>query len=380
MTTATRVRWFWIAVGILVLVGFLYRVRETLPPFLIAMVIATMLDPLLDLLQRRGWTRRGAATFVFIVFLLIFLCVALIIVPMVLFQAAELAQGAPELSSMARSWLSDQLTVLGPLLKRLHLPHTTTGLFETYDAQIRSALTSLATRMVGLLGQSLGKAVWLVIIPIVTFYLMQDVDRIRLRVLSFFRAQQRERVEGVGRQVGAVFTGYLRGLTIVCAGYAFLNWIVLGLGFRVNYALVIALFSGILYAVPYVGAFATIALGALVALATPGHTPGYVVGVAVSLLVANQVFDQLITPRVVGGLVGLHPVLSIFALAVGGEMFGLVGMILAVPLAASIQVILVELIPALTRPIPEAEPIENRQEELGIEEERTAVGAIETDR
>jgi predicted PurR-regulated permease PerM len=175
-------------------------------------------------------------------------------------------------------------------------------------------------------------------------------------------------VEVVGKQVGAVFAGYLRGLCIVCTGYAVVNWLVLGLGFRVNYALVLALFSGILYAVPYIGAVATIALGAIVAFATPGHTTGYVLGVAASLLVTNQVFDQVVTPRVVGGLVGLHPVLSIFALAVGGELFGLIGMILAVPLAASIQVILVELIPALTRPLPREAAIENRQEAIPPEE------------
>jgi predicted PurR-regulated permease PerM len=77
------------------------------------------------------------------------------------------------------------------------------------------------------------------------------------------------------------------------------------------------------------------------------------VGVVVALAVINQVFDQVITPRIVGGLVGLHPVVSLFALTAGGELFGLAGLILAVPIAASIQVVILSLWPQLAAPLPD---------------------------
>src|SRR5204863_8798748 len=114
--------------------------------------------------------------------------------------------------------------------------------------------------------------------------------------------------------------------------YAVVAGLVLAAGFQLRYSLMIGLVSGVLYAVPYVGALATVTIAGLVAAATHPSV-GYVLGVIAALLVINQVFDQIITPRVVGGLVGLNPVVSLFALTAGGELFGLPGMILAVPVA-----------------------------------------------
>ena len=116
----------------------------------------------------------------------------------------------------------------------------------------------------------------------------------------------------------------------------------------------IGLVSGVLYAVPYVGGAATVAIVALVALSTHSSA-GFVLGVVVTVLLIYQLFDQVITPRVVGGQVGLHPVVSIFALTTGGQLFGLPGMILAVPVAASIQIVLTTLWPQLAEPLPAGE-------------------------
>jgi predicted PurR-regulated permease PerM len=128
----------------------------------------------------------------------------------------------------------------------------------------------------------------------------------------------------------------------------------LALLFRLPYALMIALVSGVLYAVPYIGGAATIAIAALVAVATQ-HGTGFILGVVVAVLVVQQLFDQIITPRVVGGLVGLHPVVSLFALTAGGQLFGLPGLIFAVPVAASVQVVLTSLWPELAEPLPAEE-------------------------
>jgi predicted PurR-regulated permease PerM len=363
MGAAPWLRGLGIAAGLAILAVFLYLTREALPPFLIAFGIATVLDPLLDRLQQRGWSRRAASGVVFAAFLLVFFGVALILLPMAVHQAAELVGNVPGYYTRFTDWGQELLNRHLDLLRRLRLPTSSAGMLTQYQQQILAFLRTLVSRLVAVLGDSLGKLVWLAIIPIVTFYLMQDIDRIVRRLLFLFPDRHRDRIADVGRDVVAVFTGYLRGLCIVCSLYAVVNILSLALAFRLPYALVIGLFSGILYAVPYIGAVVTVALGALVALATDHATTAYVVGVALWLLFVNQVFDQLITPRVVGGLVGLHPVISIFALTVGGNLFGLVGMILAVPIAASIQVILVELFPALTRPLPgDSTPTPRRKE------------------
>lgn len=330
----------------------LYAARGTLPPFLIAFAIAVLLDPLLDRLEAHGWSRIAAVLLVFAFFLLAFLLVALVLIPTAINQAEDLIENFGSYQKRLEAWGSDLLLRLKPLLERFNLPTDTDTLIERYRAQISTSLQVLVAAITSGLQAALGKALWFVIIPIVTFYLMLDIDRVLMRLIFLFPEGRRERAVEVGRKVVGVFTGYLRGLVTVCALYAVANGFVLAVFFRLPNSLVIGLLAGILYAVPYVGAIATIALGSLVALAVPGHTTGYVVAVALTLLATNQIFDQVITPRIVGGEVGLHPVLSLFALTVAGDLFGLPGMLLAVPLAASIRVILIELFPALSRPLP----------------------------
>jgi predicted PurR-regulated permease PerM len=349
------VRGLWIAAGILLLAGFLFLVRESLPPFVIAFAIAALLDPLLDRMQRAGLSRRVAALLTFVVFLGVFLGVCIVLVPMAIKQATELAGNVPAYFQQFSDWVRSFAAQHEPLLRRFHLPTTTNDWLGQYHLQIEGFLRTLVARTFSLLSAWLSKVAWLAIIPIVTFYLMQDIDAIRLRALSLLPDPHRDRVSRVGTEVGAVFAGYLRGLCIVCAGYAVVSGIVLTLIFHLPYALIISLLAGILYAVPYIGAVATVALGTLVAL-TADPSAGYVLGVAAALLAINQFFDQVITPRIVGGLVGLHPVVSLFALTAAGNLFGLTGMILAVPVAASIQVILLHLFPALRKPLPVEEP------------------------
>jgi predicted PurR-regulated permease PerM len=345
----------WSILALLALAVFLYVVRDTLPPFLIAFAAACLFDPVLDRLQQRGWSRRAATLLVFAVFLLIFAGVALVLIPMAVRQAAEFAADLPgyykELSERAREALGSQQE----LLRRLRLPTDSNEILARYEAQITRLLQSLLTRLLQFFAGSISKLAWIVIIPIVTFYMMQEIDPLRARIVHMVPSRYRTGFLEMAERVSAVFSGYVRGLITVCAGYAAVTGLVLALGFQLRYSLMIALVSGVLYAVPYVGAVATIAIGGLVAFATH-HSVGYVVGVVIALAVINQVFDQVITPRIVGGLVGLHPVVSLFALIAGGELFGLAGMILAVPVAASIQVVLIALWPQLVEPLSLEEP------------------------
>ena len=173
----------------------------------------------------------------------------------------------------------------------------------------------------------------------------------------------------MGRDVMGVFSDYLRGLVIVCALYGAAT---IGLLYLLSvwhhplahYALLVGAAAGILYAIPYLGSTATALVTFLVAFAaaTADHASGLAFGgiAVLATLALNQVFDGVVTPRVVGGGVGLHPILAIFALVIGGELFGIWGMLLSVPLAGSIQAILFRLYPKLTHADPAALPAARR--------------------
>lgn len=349
---AMQRRWIWL--GCAAAAGFIYLVRDVLPPFLIAFAIAALLDPLLNRMQRLGCSRRAAILVVFALFLFTFAAVALVLIPAAVRQAADFAGKMPAYYAELTQRAQVELAARHDLLARLRLPTSSNELLAHYQADITRALQTLASRLLQLLSSSASKLPWLAIIPIVTFYLLQDIAPLRARVVYLVPAPHRAGFLTLSEEVGAVFSGYVRGLIVVCAGYAMVTGVVLALLFRLPYSLVIALASGVLYAVPYVGAVATIALAALVAIATQ-HTGGFVLGLVVTMLLVNQLFDQVVTPRVVGGLVGLHPVVSLFALTAGGQIFGLPGMILAVPVAASVQVVLTSLWPQLAEPLPAEE-------------------------
>lgn len=342
------------ALGLLACVGLLYLLRDTLPPFLIAFAVASLLDPALVRMQRHGWSRRVATLIVFLSFLLAFAGVALVLIPTAVRQAAEFAANVPDYYAELTQRAQAALGAHHDLLARLRLPTTSNEIIARYQAQVARLLPSLLSRLLQFFAGSVSKLVWMVIIPIVTFYLLQEISPLRARIVHLVPLPHRARFLDLAERVGAVFSGYVRGLIIVCAGYAVLVGVLLALVFRLPYALMIALVSGVLYAVPYVGAVVTFAVGGLVAVATH-HSAGFALAVVGALLGVQQLFDQIITPRVVGRMVGLHPVVSLFALTAGGQLFGLPGMILAVPVAASIQVVVTTVWPQLVEPLTTTE-------------------------
>jgi predicted PurR-regulated permease PerM len=341
--------WLWL--GALAAAAFLYLLRDVLPPFLIAFAIALLLDPILNRMQGWGWSRRAATLVVFAIFLLVFAGVALVLIPAAVRQAADFAGKMPayyaELSQRAQAALQSHEA----LLARLRLPTTSNEILARYQAQLTHLLQTLVSRLLQVFAGSVSRLPWMAIIPIVTYYMLQEIQPLRARLVYLVPARHRSRFLALSERVGAVFSGYVRGLIIVCAGFALLNGLVLGLLFRLPYALMVALISGVLYAVPYVGGAATVAIVGLVALSAH-PSAGFLLGVIAAELLVYQLFDQVITPRVVGGQVGLHPVVSLFALTAGGQLFGLPGMILAVPVAASLQVVLTSLWPSLAEPLP----------------------------
>lgn len=335
-----------------------FLVRDTLPPFLIALTLASLLDPVMDRLQRRGIRRPVAVALTFGLFLAVFAGGIGMLIPLAIAQSGQLATSmTPEILQRYLDNLTASVGDLAkqlPVLDQLHIPKNFNDAVARYQPQIAGFLQGLVNWVFGVFQSSLGRLVWIVIIPIVTLYLMMDIDRIRARSLHLLPDRYREAAVDIGSAVVAVFTGYLRGLVLVCFGEGLTIGLVAALLFRLPYAFVLATIGGILYAVPYVGPVATIAIAALIAWAS-GRSLGTTIAVGLSVLAVNTLFDYVITPRVLGKRTGLHPVLSIFALMVGGSLFGLVGMILAVPVAASIRVVLEHFYPRLSEPLPAEE-------------------------
>jgi len=230
---------------------------------------------------------------------------------------------------------------------RVHIPQPVQDAISEAGGKLQKALPGKLASLGGSLAKSAGFVLWIVLIPLATIYLLADLDEVGKKVIHVTPKRHRERVRQLGAEIGEVFLGWARGMALVSTA----NGVVVGAGLAilgVPYSLIIGIVAILLYPVPYIGAWLTVLISFLTALATVGIAKA---GIAVLIVVAaNQVFDNLITPRVVGGKVGLHPVVSLIALMVGAQLFGIVGMLIALPVAATIQILLVHAIPKLAGP------------------------------
>ncbi len=358
---------FYFALGVLLLIVAAFVVRRfgeaalgIITPFAIGLLLALLLDPLADFLVKRGLSRTPAVGLIFALFLLIIFGIGWLTIPPLISQATSLAENGPTyidgIETAARKFLSAHHKT-GPFTLPTNLSTITDELSSRASGAVRQGGGVLVTFLLG----SVTFMVDLVLTLILTFYFLVDIDRLRARLLFLTPERHRKLMAQIGGDVGGVFSDYLRGLLIVCGLYGvFTIALLYGLGVvhhaMWQYALLVGAAAGVLYAVPYIGAIGTALITFLVAFAaaTGDGASGLAFG-AIALgatLFLNQIFDNVVTPRVVGGGVGLNPIVSLFALVIGGALFQLPGLLLSVPLAGSIQVVLFRLFPRLTEPTP----------------------------
>jgi predicted PurR-regulated permease PerM len=327
-----------IAVCILV-----YLVRAILLPIALAFLLAMVLDPIVDRMERRGWSRARASAFIFGSFIVIVVGLCILSYPFIVSQFQSVQQGFDKyFPDTSRDGLIKSFQHLG-LSKGL----ANDSVAALASAQVELRHSSISISTVGMSFAS--NLVWIVIVPIIAFYALRDFHVILAKGLLLVPSKWRNVVQVAVTEITAVFGKYLRGLAIVSVLNGVATAILLS-ALGVHGALLLGILAGLLYTVPYVGAVLTILITAAVVFVGGGlHLA--LIAVGLSVLLHQIIFDQIITPRILGGQVGLHPILSIIALLVGNLLLGIVGMILAVPVAACIQIAVLAMQPKLSKEI-----------------------------
>jgi predicted PurR-regulated permease PerM len=328
---------FWAAVagGALLL---LWLLSPMLLPFVAGMAIAYFLDPVADRLERAGMGRTAATALITAVFFIAVIAVLLLIVPVLQSQLAGFLGRLPDYVLALRD-------LIAPLAERvlgeIDWDQPAAELKRVLAEHRDQALAILRNVASGLLGGGLAVLNLLslvVITPVVAFYLLRDWDKLIARVDGLLPRPQAETIRAQAREIDRVLAGFARGQASVClilAAYYGLALSLLGLDF----GLVIGIAAGLLSFIPYVGA--GLGLIASVGLALIQFGLDYVmVGLVLAVFVVGQAVEgNILTPRLVGAQVGLHPVWIIFGLLAGASLFGFVGMLLAVPVFAVIGVL-----------------------------------------
>ncbi len=329
----------WLLIAATVLTGVLvYLLAPILTPFLLSALLAYLGDPLVDRLEARKVRRSLAVVLVFVVILLVLLLIPMVLLPLLEQQVKTLLIKLPLYIDTLQHQVLPQLSeLLGIAPGTLDLD----ALKQTVIGQWRQAGGIAAAVMASASRSGLALVAWLanvLLVPVVTFYLLRDWDIMVGRIHEMVPRRLEADVVRLARRTDEVLAAFLRGqLTVMlCLGtvYTLGLWLV-----GVDFALLIGMAAGVVSFVPYLGFIVGIVLASVAAyLQFHEWTP--LLGVAAVFGVGQLLEGIVLTPWLVGDKIGMHPVAVIFAVLAGGQLFGFVGILLALPVAAVIMVLL----------------------------------------
>ena len=325
---------FWLVLLVVVLIC-VFLLRSVLLPFVAGMAVAYLFDPVCDKLEQWKLSRTWATAIVTAGFVLACVLVLLLVIPAVVSQIATLIDRAPDyLAAIQR-----EVTTVVELLRDRLDPST--------QQKVKSVLGGSADKIFAWATEVLGGIVsggvaffnfvaLMVITPVVAFYLLRDWDHMIAKVDDWLPRRHRDTVRRLAREVDETLAGFLRGQGTVCLSLAVFYAVGLTLA-GLDFGLVVGLIAGFLSFIPYVGSMVGLVLSLGLALAQFDSWVSIAI-VAAVFMVGQAVEGNFLTPKLVGDRVGLHPVWVMFALLAGGALFGFVGVLLAVPVAAVVGV------------------------------------------
>jgi len=322
----------WWGISAIVLIFLFWFLGGALLPYISAAAIAYFLDPLADRLEKLGLSRLWATIVICTITAMLAFLAVLIVLPLLIDQLIGLAKAAPSLVAQFQAWLGQMFPS-----------------FFVDDSILRKALLSLQNMLKdqglvlvnGVLNSSLAVVdflILLIVTPVVSFYLLLDWDRLVAKIDSWLPREHLATIRGLAGNIDRVLAGFVRGQITVSAilgSFYAISLVLVGLQFGA----VIGLVAGLISFIPFVGSIIGGGLSVGVAIFQFWDDPIWI-GVVAAIFAIGQFFEgNILSPKLVGGSVGLHPVWLMFSLSAFGAMLGFVGLLIAVPVSASIGVI-----------------------------------------
>jgi predicted PurR-regulated permease PerM len=327
---------FWTC-ALLVFIALLWLLGDVLMPFIAGMALAYLLDPLVRYVERLGLSRAISSVVVVLAFILLIALALILLLPILAEQVADFVARVPQYVERLRQLITDASQGwLGQYLGE-KLPEA-----QKSAGTVAATAASWAGAFIGSLwtgGRALVSVVSLVIItPIVAFYLLLDWPRMLETIDAWTPVHHRETVRKLAREMDRAIAGFVRGQAIVCMILGTFYAVALML-MGVNFGLLIGITAAILGFAPYVGTITgfLLAVGVATAQFWPDwHMPALAAAV---FMVGQFVEGNILQPQLVGKEIGLHPVWLMFSLLAFAYLFGFVGLLVAVPVAAAIGVL-----------------------------------------
>jgi predicted PurR-regulated permease PerM len=292
-------------------------------------MISYILNPVVSLLGRRKVPRTAAVLLIYSVFITSFTVIFMNVTPMLVSQVSELNEHMPELTLKAQS-------IVDGYNKSDMLPSSVRDGINRSLAKFEAGISESVANYVSGIGSTIGVLLIIFIVPFMSFYMLKDFQTLEKTALAIVPKSQRQQIVRMLLDIDAALGSYIRGQLLVCVivgVLAYIGYWSIGMPYPLLLAALVALFNIIPYLGPFFGAAPAILMASTISLKMVLLVAG--VNFAVQVLEGN-----VISPQVVGKSLHMHPLVIIFALLVGGELGGIIGLILAVPLFAVLKVVI----------------------------------------
>ncbi|MEM7641596.1 MAG: AI-2E family transporter [Pseudomonadota bacterium] len=310
----------------------LWYLGPVLLPFIVGGAIAYILDPLADRLEALGLPRAAATTVITLVGVLALVGAVAFVIPLLIEQTQQLVNRAPDYFSALRDWLTARFPALGAeggIVQRS---------LADLGEMVRERGGALAQQVVAGLFGVVNALVFVVVVPVVAFYMLLDWDNMIARIDALLPREHVGTIRRLASEIDRTLASFVRGQLTVCLILGtFYSVALMAVGLQ--FGLVVGAIAGLITFIPYVGALVGGALAIGLALFQFwGEWAS--IGLVAAIFVAGQFLEgNVLTPKLVGSSVGLHPVWLLFALSAFGTIYGFVGMLVAVPVAAALGVV-----------------------------------------
>lgn len=338
-----------ISIIVLVLLGILFLLlqlgpyiqvlfhflEEIIGPFIIAVIISYLLNPVVNILHERAVPRSIAVILIYSIFICSLIVLIINMLPVLQKQLNSLVQQLPNWNYQLRGMIHDYADSSKDLL-----PISIHQGIERALTKIEQGIGLGIGSMIGDIGGTLNSLFIALVIPFLAFYMMKDAQAIEKFFITLVPNEKRRTTILLLRDIDEALGNYIRGQLLVCfivGGLAYIGYLIIGLPYALLFAAVVSIFNVIPYLGPIFGAIPAIMLGVMI-------SKEMVIGIVIVNFCVQMLEGNIISPQIVGRSVRMHPLLIIFALLVGGEIGGVMGLIFAVPLFVIAKVITQHLI------------------------------------
>lgn len=330
LPSQTQVKYWSIAAGVFLLA--LWFLGNVITPFLLGGAIAYCLDPLADWLEEHGLSRAAAVSVITAFAVLAFGVAVLLVIPLLIEQSTQFVRNAPMLFSSLQNFLAERFPAM--MEEGSTLRNSLSGLGETVRQKGGDLVNGVLASFTGIVNV----IVLFFFVPVVAFYLLLDWDHMIARIDELLPRDHAPKIREIAGEIDKTLAKFVRGQGTVCLILGTFYAVAL-MSVGLQFGLFIGAVAGLISFIPFVGSLFGGAMAIGLALFQFWGDWLWIALVAGIFMFGQAVEGNILTPKLVGGSVGLHPVWLIFALSAFGAIFGFVGLLVAVPLAAMLGVL-----------------------------------------